>query len=54
MFPNCLSYRLHEEISVLSKKRDKIHKKLEKYSIYQKYLDKVLEVAEEVRFNFIA
>lgn len=39
--------RLHEEITVLSKKKDKLQKKLDKFSMYQKYLDKVLEVAEE-------
>eukprot|EP00794_Sanderia_malayensis_P013932 gene13932-15384_t len=39
--------RLHEEITVLTRRRDKMQKKLEKYSMYQKYLDKVLEVAEE-------
>lgn len=39
--------RLHEEITILAKKRDKMQKKLEKYSMYQKYLDKVLEVSDE-------
>ena len=41
-------FRLHEEITILSRRKDKMQKKLEKYSMYQKYLDKVLEVAEEV------
>ena len=46
-------FRLHEEITVLSKKKDKLQKKLDKFSMYQKYLDKVLEVAEEVQFVII-
>lgn len=39
--------RLHEEITILAKKRDKMQRKLEKYSMYQKYLDKVLEISDE-------
>ncbi|XP_065055065.1 coiled-coil domain-containing protein 42 homolog [Rhopilema esculentum] len=39
--------RLHEEITILARKQDKMQRKLERYSMYQRYLDKVLEVAEE-------
>ena len=39
--------RLAEDIEVLTKKKEKMQKKLEKYSTFQRYLDKVLEVSEE-------
>ena len=40
--------RLKEETSVLTKDRNHIQYKLEKNVIFQQYLDKVLENAEEV------
>ncbi|XP_031555849.1 coiled-coil domain-containing protein 42 homolog [Actinia tenebrosa] len=39
--------RLQEDITSLTKERDKIQHKLEKFIIYQQYLEKVLENAEE-------
>ena len=39
--------KLSEEIKVLSTYKDKTQSKLEKYAKYQRYLDKVLEVADE-------
>lgn len=39
--------RLEEDIENLSKRKEKMARKLEKYSCYQKYLDRVLEVSEE-------
>lgn len=44
----CLYFRLKEETHHFLQRKNKIQKKLEKYSMFQKYLDKVLEVAEEV------
>lgn len=40
--------RLKEETSALMKERDHIQYKLEKNVIFQQYLEKVLEAAEEV------
>ena len=40
--------RLKEETSTLIKERDHIQYKLEKNVIFQQYLEKVLEAAEEV------
>ncbi|KXJ27520.1 coiled-coil domain-containing protein 42 homolog [Exaiptasia diaphana] len=39
--------RLKEDTTCLAKDRDKIQTKLEKFFIYQQYLEKVLECAEE-------
>jgi len=39
--------KLIEETDILVQKKNKMQKKLERYSKFQKYLDKVLEVAEE-------
>jgi len=39
--------KLSEEIKVLSLYKDKTQNKLEKYAKFQRYLDKVLEVADE-------
>lgn len=41
-------FRLKEETSALMKDRDDIQYKLEKNVIFQQYLEKVLESAEEV------
>lgn len=41
-------FRLKEETSALMKDRDHIQYKLEKNIIFQQYLEKVLEAAEEV------
>ena len=41
-------FRLKEETSALMKDRDHIQFKLEKNVIFQQYLEKVLESAEEV------
>lgn len=41
--------RLKEETSALTKERDHIQYKLEKNAIFQQYLEKVLEAAEEVQ-----
>ena len=41
-------FRLKEETATLMKERDHIQYKLEKNVIYQQYLEKVLESAEEV------
>ena len=41
-------FRLTEETQSFTQRKVKMQKKLEKYSKFQKYLDKVLEVAEEV------
>ena len=47
-------FRLKEEISAFMKDRDRIQYKLEKNVIFQQYLEKVLEAAEEVfRHTFI-
>ena len=43
------SPRLKDETGGLAKDRDHIQNKLEKNVIYQHYLEKVLETAEEVR-----
>ena len=40
--------RLQEDTAKLMKEKNKIQAKLEKYVIFQVYLDKVLETAEEV------
>ena len=39
--------RLKEETAVFLKEREKLQKKLEKHIIFQKYLYKVVETAEE-------
>lgn len=39
--------KLREEIHTLTEKKNKMQSKLEKYSKFHKYLDKVLEVAED-------
>lgn len=44
--------RLQEDITSFTKERDKIQQKLEKFIIYQQYLEKVLENAEEVSNTF--
>lgn len=41
-------FRLKEETATLMKERDHIQYKLERNVIYQQYLEKVLESAEEV------
>jgi len=41
-------YRLIEETHLLMQRKVKMQKKLEKNLKFQRYLDKVLEVAEEV------
>ena len=43
--------RLKEETTALMKDRDRIQYKLERNVIYQQYLEKVLESAEEVRLQ---
>lgn len=45
------SVRLKEETTALMKDRDHIQYKLERNVIYQQYLEKVLESAEEVRLQ---
>ena len=42
-----MSYRLKEETAVFLKEREKLQKKLERHVIFQKYLYKVVESAEE-------
>lgn len=44
-------FRLKEETTALMKDRDHIQYKLERNVIYQQYLEKVLESAEEVRLQ---
>lgn len=44
--------RLIDETKVFMQKKTKMQKKLEKYSKFQKYLDRVLEVAEEVTTDY--
>ena len=44
-------FRLEEETASLQKVRDKMKKKLAKYIVFQQYLDKVLEKAEEVQIT---
>ena len=43
--------RLKEETSTLTKEQDRIQFKLEKNVIFQQYLEKVLESAEEVEIS---
>ena len=42
-----LSCRLKDDTAALVQGREKLQKKLEKHTIYHKYLDRVLESAEE-------
>ena len=44
-------FRLKEETGTLMKERDHIQYKLERNVIYQQYLEKVLESAEEVSYT---
>ena len=43
----CLSFRLKEETDTLQKAREKLQKRLDKHTCFHKYLEKVLESAEE-------
>ena len=40
-------YRLHDEVSGLKEKKEKLLLRLEKNIIYQQYLDRVVETADE-------
>ena len=42
-----LSRRLAEENEILSKQKEKLQEKLQKYTVYHHYMEKVLEAGEE-------